>query len=204
MAQDTSSDIEDVGRMESERQLKKTQKRYLDDELERADADYNKIISLIEEGKAVGQGSDDSIHTIAKVLEDNVRSEETANTISGIKALLGATDELLQVHKQANHHISASNTNSTAPADYMQARQDDRERVKQILAAGRRVFEGELEAVKEQSRAGEAGGKGEAASLAIGLFGDGAKMDDNGDAGKTLSYLERGVRRMTKGLNEDE
>jgi hypothetical protein len=76
--------------------------------------------------------------------------------------------------------------------------------VKQILLAGKRVFEGDLAAIEQHARAKEAGGKSEAALQAVEMFGDGAvKVDKASEAGNALRYLDKGVRKMVKGMGPE-
>lgn len=110
-------------------------------------------------------------------------------------ALLTATDALSQLNRKANHAIASSSSAATGPAAYLQARAEDQERVKQILAAGKRVFEGEIEGIRRLA------GRDEAAGQAIALFGEGGeRVEGNAGVERTVECLERGVKRMTRGL----
>ncbi len=202
-------------------QLRRTHTKYLEDVHQRADTDYDGIIALIEKRKAAyvlypyagvseltanltrrDQNDGGFLNTIDAILSDTTQADTTEACINNVQSLLSATDALLQLNQKANNAISASSTASTGPAAYVQTCAEDQERVREILASGKRVFEGELEAVQQQARSDQAGGKGEAAAQAIALFGDGAQGTRMGaDASKTMEYIERGVKRMTKGLD---
>ena len=111
-----------------------------------------------------------------------------------------AADVLIKLTKKANRVISSE---QDGPETYNQAREDDRERVKEILAAGKRVFDGDLDAVVHEARAKQLlGGKNEAAAQAIAVFGEGAMHAGDGDeTEKALRYVQKGVRKMTKALD---
>jgi hypothetical protein len=58
-----------------------------------------------------------------------------------------------------------------------------------------------LQEVRQQAQVEQDTGRREAAAQAITIFGGVAeKAEKNAEAAKTLDYLERGVKKMTKGL----
>jgi hypothetical protein len=78
--------------------------------------------------------------------------------------------------------------------DFEKARQDDKERVKGLLGAGKRVSEGEIGVVQAQGAEREAEG-----GRAKEIFGHDRK-DSGVDGAKALKQVQKGVKKMTKGL----
>ncbi len=83
---------------------------------------------------------------------------------------------------------------STERQDFEKARQDDKERVKRLLGAGKRMSEGEIGAVQSQDPQ-----TGSDAKAAEEIFGKDRK-DSGVDGAKVLKQVQKGVKKMIKGL----
>ena len=126
----------------------------------------------------------------------------TAGRVQNATKLLDATEQLLKISRKANRAISEEHNGHSNLAAYQEARQADQERVKEILAAGKRLFESDLDAIEQQHKAKQAtGGSDDVAAQAAALFGSGQKnAGSSTDVDKTLRYLQKGVKNMTRGM----
>ena len=78
----------------------------------------------------------------------------------------------------------------------------DVQSLKDVLLAGKRIAAGELEGVEQRARAKELVGKKDVLEQAKGIFGELKKVEGDG-LDKSLANVERGVRRMVKGMDID-
>lgn len=75
---------------------------------------------------------------------------------------------------------------------------EEKQRLKDILAAGKRVFQGELEAVEEKAQEREASKK-EVEAQAMAVFGDAVERSENEPEAELLvKDMLKGVKKMTK------
>lgn len=118
-----------------------------------------------------------------------------------VRDLLSNADDLLAIYKSANDGIGAAFGGEQSLQAMRKTHEADVQKVKDVLLVGKRICAGELEAVEQQARARELMGRKEVFEQAAGIFGGGPKMN-GGDEGveRTLGDMERGVRRMVRGL----
>lgn len=117
------------------------------------------------------------------------------------QTLLTNADTLLAVYCSANEKIATTFATQNSPETLTESREADVEQLKNVMQAGKRICAGDLEAVVQQAKAKELLGKREVFQQAAGIFGTPRKGCGEGEGvDRTLRYVERGVRRMVKGL----
>jgi hypothetical protein len=138
---------------------------------------------------------DDGFLTSIDTIMNANTNENMRNRVADINTLLTASENLIKHYKKANRSIfdnAAANSSR-----FVESQAEDQKRVLEILAAGKRVFEGDLAAIEKQAK----GGGDEAAAQAVYIFGEGAEGVAKGsEADMTLKYLDKGVRKIAKGL----
>ena len=76
--------------------------------------------------------------------------------------------------------------------------------MKDVLARGKQVFERELDGLEHGKAHDPTNGNDEIEAHAQAIFTGHRKQGrGNGDVGRPLKYMEKGVKRMTKGLTSD-
>ncbi|KAK3721894.1 hypothetical protein LTR37_002710 [Vermiconidia calcicola] len=201
MAYEESSDVEDLGRKESQKLLKnKSRTPFMNDVHEQVKQDYDEAIEMLkDQHEAFNNPASNFLSALDSIIGDDTQ-QSSNERIRNFDKLQNAADLLIKLSKKANRVISSEHD---GPNTYKQARKEDQERVKDILGAGKRVFDGELDAVVQQAKAKQSvGGKGEAAAQAIAVFGEGTTQAGEGDeTEKALRCVQKGVRKMTKALD---
>ena len=133
------------------------------------------------------------------------RGGSTADRSSSVHQLLDASDTLLKLNRKCGRAISDAQIEQGNIAALYQKRSEDKQRVKDILAAGKRAFANDIDAIEQQAKARKLmGADDEITEQANAVFGDRrGQACEGSDAGKSLKYLEKGVRKMTKGIAFD-
>lgn len=116
-----------------------------------------------------------------------------------VQGLLANADTMLELYRRADSKITHAFGGEGSVTTIEKNFKADAQTVKDVLAVGKRICDGELESVEQQARARELLGKKEAIEQAKGIFGQPKQAEGQG-VGRTLEYVERGVRRMVKGL----
>ena len=146
------------------------------------------------------------IHSLDLIIDEETYSTTASATrtatdrINNIHVLFDATDLLLKVHRKASRAVSEESVGLASQTAYREARRADKERVKDILVAGKRVFENDIDTVEQQAKAKQLlGGNDEAAAQATAVFGTDSVMGTD----KALKYMQKGMKKMTKGLDSE-
>ena len=113
--------------------------------------------------------------------------------------LLTNAETVLKLYHWADDRISATFNPRDSPASLQQNHEADIQKVKDVMLIGKRLCAGELESIEHQARAKELMGRKEAFEQAAGIF-SGPKEDSDGSVDRTLECVERGVRRIVKGM----
>lgn len=114
--------------------------------------------------------------------------------------MLANSAMLLKLYRFADDKIETA-FGGQDPLEAMQkCHAADVAKLKDVLLAGKRLCVGELEGVEQRARAKESMGKEEVYEQAEGIFGRGVEERDGEGAEKTLMCVERGVKRMVKGM----
>ena len=124
-----------------------------------------------------------------------------SDRVNSTNALLSSSDQILKLHRKASHTINDGTNRPNNYASLEQTLDEDRERVNQILAAGKRVFTNELDAVSKADS--HMNGSDEAVAQAENLFGSRKRAENEAEAERALRYLHKGVRKMTKGVESE-
>jgi len=137
-------------------------------------------------------------------LESALDTGDTANWVDRnkqVQTLLTNASTLLKVYHRADGKITTTFSGQDSLEAMQKNHQADLDRVKDVMLVGKRLCAGELEGAEQQARARELMGRKEVFEQAAGIFGGPGKKGA-GDEGvdKTLEYVERGVRRMVKGM----
>ena len=115
----------------------------------------------------------------------------------------GAMDQALNVHEKAEQALSKGRGGGAQLTSLRQACLAEQERVIQILKAGKRTFEKDVDNVEQQTKAVQFKDENlEVNQQAEVVFGFEQKQDRQG-TDKALKYMEKGVKKMTKGLDSD-
>ena len=139
---------------------------------------------------------DGFLSALNAALDKQDSEEATPDRKANSRALIEKADAMLAIHRQADEHISAAFNDNQDSTSLRQAQVKDREHLKKVLNAGKRVKEREILGVKQ--RVG-----GEVGKLAEEKFGAavGKERDIVGEREGMLGGVERGVRRIARGLD---
>lgn len=117
-------------------------------------------------------------------------------------SLLDASDVLVKLNRRARSAVTDAANAPDCYASYEQTGKVDKDRVKNILATGKRVFEREINGLEHGTKATK--GSDEITAQANAIFvGHRKQNDENADVSRSLKYMEKGVKKMTKGLDSD-
>lgn len=109
--------------------------------------------------------------------------------------------DLLETSRKASSAISTASKRSNSYASYEQSRKNDQERVKDVIVAGKRVFERELGDIRRDST--QVNENGEVNDQAKAIFVGQRQQAKDGHVGRSLRYMQKGVKKMAKGLDSD-
>jgi len=140
--------------------------------------------------------SDGFLPALNAALEKQDVVNNTTDRKANARALIEKADAMLALHRQADEHIAAAFNDAQDSTSLQQAQAKDREHLKEVLLAGKRVKEREILGV--QARVG-----GEVGKLAEDKFGAavGKERDIVREREGMLGGVERGVRRIARGLD---
>lgn len=117
-----------------------------------------------------------------------------------VQVLLSSGDVLLRTYRRADEKIAKAFGDQSALTVLQKNHEADVQSLKDVLLAGKRIAAGELEGVEQRARAKELVGKKDVLEQAKGIFGELKKVEGDG-LDKSLANVERGVRRMVKGMD---
>ena len=127
---------------------------------------------------------------------------DSSERITQVNNLLESSDQLLSLHQKAARAISDGAAGPGSYAALEEEREKDRERTRQLLAVGKRVYERELDGIDQQAKPKDfLGVDNEVLAQANQLFGGRKVVGSDHDSDRTLKYMQKGIRKMTKGLD---
>ena len=119
-------------------------------------------------------------------------------------ALLEASDALLKLNRKASSAVNDAANAPDSHASFEQTRKADQQLVRALLACGKRVSERELGGLGQDATQHSMNVNDEIDAQAKAIFvGHRKDSHQNGDVGRALKYIEKGVKKMTKGLDSD-
>lgn len=111
-----------------------------------------------------------------------------------------ASKDLIRTGRQASAAIENA-LKGSCHTSYEQTRKNDKDRVKDVITAGKRVFERELGESRRDSK--QVDENGEVNDQAKAIFVGQRQQSKDGDVGRSLKYMQKGVKKMAKGLDSD-
>lgn len=134
---------------------------------------------------------------LEKVRQRAYDSDEDDGTVSIFKA----SKSLLERHRDATSALNNAKNDLDTHASFQEARTKDRERVKDILVAGKRVFEREISGLRRDSKMVMPNEDEEVDAQAKAIFVGQRPQAKYGDVARSLKYVQKGVKKIVKGID---
>ena len=127
------------------------------------------------------------------------RAENNAhNRRNEVSSTFARSEDLMKHASDASAAVKRASSSSQSYQESEQARKTEQEEVKSVLKAGRRAMAADLAGLERRDSKGAGVGGGEGAGS---VFVAGGAGNDASGVDRPLKYLEKGVKKMTKGFD---